>query len=205
MSETHHHLHRHVPPRTVLSALVITLAAAGVEFVGSWYGGSLFLFADATHLVAHLGIFAVLLIPAARWHERGEEIATLAVLALVVLIALGIMVSSGRELVAPRGELPNPTSMLLAALGLAANLATAYLFAAPSKTRWSFRAALAHELSDGALTVFGLLGALAIHFFGWHWVDPTLSLLVGLWLWGWAARLLLRWMRLGREAWMLES
>ena len=95
--------------------------------------------------------------------------------------------------------------MLLAVFGLGANLMTAFLFAAPSKTRWSFRAALAHELSDGALTVFGLLGALAIHFFGWHWVDPTLSLLVGLWLWVWTARLLLRWMRLGREAWMLES
>jgi cobalt-zinc-cadmium efflux system protein len=200
-----HHTHQHVPPRIVLLAIVITLAAASTEFAGSWYGGSLFLFADAAHLVAHVGIFAVLLIPAARWHERGDEVVTLAVLALVALIALGIIVNSGRELFVPAGELPNPASMLLAVLGLAANLMTALLFAAPSKTRWSFRAALAHELSDGALTVFGLVGALVIHRFGWRWVDPMLSLLIGLWLWFWAGRLLTRWVRHGREAWTQES
>src|SRR5215469_7481701 len=83
-------------------------------------GGSFLLFADAVHLIAHLGIFAVLLIPAARWHDRGEELVTLAVLALVALIALGIVVNSARELFVPAGELPNPASMLLAVLGLAA-------------------------------------------------------------------------------------
>jgi len=199
-----HRTHRHVPRRVVLKALVITLAAASIEFMGSWVGGSLFLFADAVHLVAHIGIFAVLLIPAARWHERGEELVTLAVLGLVVLIALGIIMNSGRELLVPPGVPPNPASMLLAALGLAANLTTAFLFAAPSRTHWSFRAALAHELSDGAVTVFGLAGALVIYISDWHWVDPALSLAVGLWLWVWAARLLLRWMRLGHEAWMLD-
>jgi len=200
-----HLAHDHVPPRTVLTALVITLGAASLECAGSWYGGSLFLFADAVHLVAHIGIFAVLLIPAARWHDRGEELATLAVLALVALIAFGIIVGSGSRLFSHGAELPNPAWMVLAVLGLAANLTTAFLFAAPSKKRWSFRAALAHELSDGALTIVGLGGALAIQLFGWRWVDPTLSLVIGLWLWFWAGRLLVRWIRLGRDAWTLDS
>jgi cobalt-zinc-cadmium efflux system protein len=200
-SEHHHH---HVPPRTVLTALAITLAAAGLELAGSWYGDSLFLFADAVHLVAHLGIFAVLLIPAARWHERGEELVTLAVLGIVALVALGIIVSSTRNLFAPSGELPDPASMLLAIVGLAANLTSAYLFAEPSKRHWSFRAALAHQLSDGALTIVGLFGALVIQLFGWRWVDPSISLVIGLWLWLWAGRLVVRRMRLGREAWTID-
>jgi len=200
-----HHTHRHVPPRIVLLALAITLAAASAEFAGSWYGDSFFLFADAVHLIAHLGIFAVLLIPAARWHDRGEELGALAVLALVALIGLGIVVSSGRRLFGTAGAPPNPALMGLAVLGLGANLTTAFLFAAPSKRYWSFRAALAHELSDGALTIVGLAGALAIHLFAWRWVDPTLSLLIGLWLCFWAGRLLERWVRRGREAWTLES
>jgi cobalt-zinc-cadmium efflux system protein len=200
-----HHAHPQVPPRIVFIAFVITLAAASGEFAGSWYGGSFFLFSDAVHLIAHLGIFAVLLIPAARWHERGEELVSLVVLGVVVLIALGIVVSSGRALLATEGALPNPASMGLAVLGLGSNLTTAVLFAAPSKNYWSFRAALAHELSDGALTIVGLGGALAIHLFGWHWVDPVLSLLIGLWLCFWAGRLLFRRARRGREAWILES
>ena len=47
-------------------------------------------------------------------------------------------------------EPPRPSFMLLSLLGFGANLTTAYLFRAPAKTRWSFRAALAHELSDAA-------------------------------------------------------
>ena len=200
-----HETHTHVPPRIVAKACVITLAAASAEFAGSWYGGSIFLFSDAVHLIAHLGIFAVLLIPAAQWHERGEEVASVAVLSVVALIALGIVVSSGYRLLVGEEALPNPASMGLAVLGLGANLATAYLFAAPSRRYWSFRAALAHELSDGALTIVGLVGALAVYRFGWRWVDPSLSLSIGLWLWLWAGRLLSRWARRGREAWTLES
>jgi cobalt-zinc-cadmium efflux system protein len=203
MPQAHLH-HAHVPPRIVVMAFAITLAAASAEFAGSWYGGSFFLFSDAVHLIAHLGIFAVLLIPAVRWHERGEEIVSLVVLCVIALIALGIVVGSGRRLLATEAVLPNPASMGIAVLGLGAKLTTAFLFAAPSRKYWSFRAALAHELSDGALTIVGLVGALAIHFFRWRWVDPALSLLIGLWLWFWAARLLSRWARRGREAWTLD-
>jgi cobalt-zinc-cadmium efflux system protein len=95
--------------------------------------------------------------------------------------------------------------MLLSILGLGANLTTAYLFADPARTRWSFRAALAHELADGALTVAGLFGALAIAIGGWSWIDPALSLAIAGWLAGWSGRLLLRRIRSGREAWMLRG
>ncbi|MBI3767054.1 MAG: cation transporter [Deltaproteobacteria bacterium] len=191
----------HVPPRTVLTAAAITLCAAAVEVVGSVRGGSLFLSADALHLVAHLGIFAVLLIPAARWHERGEDLAAIGVLALVAVIAAGIGVTAAEDLAAGTREAPHPAFMLLALLGLGANLTTAYLFADPAQTRWSFRAALAHELSDGALTVVALVGALAIELFGWRWVDPAASLAIGMWLGVWAVRLLLRRLRIGPRAW----
>ncbi|PYM84749.1 MAG: hypothetical protein DME09_07850 [Candidatus Rokuibacteriota bacterium] len=89
--------------------------------------------------------------------------------------------------------------------GLGANMTTAYLFKDPSETHWSFRAALAHELSDGALTVAGLLGALAITLFSWPWVDPGLSLAIALWLCVWATRLLARRIRVGRTVWTLEE
>jgi cobalt-zinc-cadmium efflux system protein len=196
--------HAHVPARTVLTAVAVTVLAGGVELAGAWRGGSLFLAADAIHLVAHLGIFGVLLIPLARWHERGEDVAALAVLTVILLIAIGISVTSIRDVLAP-DEPPEPGFMLLALLGLSANMTTAYLFRNPAETRWSFRAALAHELSDGALTIAGLAGALMIKLFAWHWVDPGLSLVIGLWLGAWSLRLLVRRVRLGPEAWRLEN
>jgi cobalt-zinc-cadmium efflux system protein len=197
--------HAHVPARTVLTAVVVTVLAAGVELGGAWIGGSLFLAADAVHLVAHLGIFGVLLIPTTRWHEQGEDVATMAVLTVVAFVAIGITITSIRDLLATPDEPPEPGFMLLALVGLSANMTAAYLFRNPAEKRWSFRAALAHELSDGALTIVGLVGALAIKLFAWHWVDPSLSLVIGLWLGVWAARLLARRIRVGREAWRLED
>jgi cobalt-zinc-cadmium efflux system protein len=194
-------IHPHVPARTVLIALVVTLLAAGIELAGARRSGSLFLAADAVHLVAHLGIFLVLLIPTATWHELGDDFVTNAVLILILLIALGIARPSVEQLSVALHEPPRPTFMLLSLLGLGANLTTAYLFRSPAKTRWSFRAALAHELSDAALTVAGLFGALAIKLYGFRWVDPGLSLVIALWLSFWSLRLLARRACIGRVAW----
>jgi len=198
-----HPVHPHVRPHTVLLALAVTLFAALIELFGSARSGSLFLAADASHLLAHIGIFFVLLIPTERrWHDRGEDFATIAVLLLVLSIATGIAWGSLNKLSDMPAEPPAPSFMLLALFGLGANLTTAYLFKSPAETQWSFRAALAHELSDGALTVVGLFGALAIKLFGFHWVDPGLSMAIALWLGIWSLRLLLRRVQIGRLAWV---
>lgn len=196
-------------------ALALTLLAAGVELAGSRHAGSMFLSADAFHLLAHMGIFAVLLLPPARSsageadsllaHERREDALTIAVLALVLLIALVFTILSARGILLGSHAAPSPAWMLLALVGLAANLATAYLLKDPARTFWSFRAALAHELSDGALTIVGLAGALFIRWFGWHWVDPLLSLSIGLWLCAWSLRLLVMRARRGRCAWEMAQ
>jgi cobalt-zinc-cadmium efflux system protein len=197
--------HVHVSPARVLLALTVTVFAAAVEWLGSARGNTLFLAADASHLLAHVGIFGVLLIPAARWHDRGEDLATIAVLGAVGLIALAIAGASLHRLAYPPNEPVEPSFMLLSLLGLAANLTTAYVFTDPARVRWSFRAALAHELADGGLTVAGLLGALVIRLFGWTWIDPALSLAISLWLGAWSARLLVRRARLGAGVWTRDG
>ena len=197
--------HIHVSPARVLLALTVTVFAAAVEWIGSARGNTLFLAADASHLLAHVGIFGVLLIPATRWHDRGDDIATIGVLGIVGSIALGIAVASLRTLAGHPNEPAEPAFMLLSLLGLAANLTAAYVLSDPARIRWSFRAALAHELADGGLTVAGLLGALVIELSGWTWVDPALSLAISFWLGAWSARLLVRRARFGPEVWTLDT
>jgi len=199
------HAHEHVEPRLVLTALAVTVAAAAIELGGAAGGRTLFLVADACHLLAHVGIFAVLLVPAGHRHERSEDVASSVILAIVAAIAVGITVASIRDLAHRPAEPADPSFMLLTLVGLAANLVTAWLFADPARTRWSFRAALAHELADGSLTIAGLVGAGAIALFGWTWVDPALSLAIAVWLGAWAGHLLVRRARLGRAAWAIEK
>ena len=197
--------HRHVPAGRVLTALAVTVVAAATELIGSRAGHSLFLVADAVHLLAHVGIFVVLLMPLGWWHDRSEDVSAIAVLVLVDLIAAGIMFASAHALVARAGEIAHPAIMLLSLVGLTANGVAAWLLRAPAQQWWSFRAAMAHELSDGALTLAGLAGAGAIAVFGWTWVDPGVSLGIGLWLAWWASRLLVRRARHGRRFWAEES
>ena len=173
-------------------AAAITILAGGIELWTSARSGSLFLLADAIHLLAHLGIFLVLLIPPGRLHGVSEDFGAVSVLGIVVAIAGWVVWISVDHLLHPPKELPNAAAMLVSLLGLAANTCSALLFRKPAATHFSFRAALAHELSDGGMTVAGLLGAACIALFGWHWVDPTLSLVIGGWLGVWAIRLLMR-------------
>lgn len=200
-----HPEHRHIDARRVVIALAITLLAAAGELAGARSGGSLFLTADALHLLAHIGIFAVLLIPQGRWHGAGEDVATAGVLALVVLIATAISVASVRALLFAARQTPDPAFLLLSLLGLGANIATAWLFHVPAASRWSFRAALAHELADGMITVAGLVVALLIKLFDWWWVDPGLSLAIGIWLDVWALRLVRLRIQRGARAWMVDE
>ena len=181
-----------MPASRVAIAAGITVLAGAVELVSSHASGSLFLLADAVHLLAHLGIFLVLLIPPGRLHGASEDLGAVGVLLIVVGIASWVVWISVDHLLHPPEELPNAAAMLLALFGLAANTVSALLFREPAGRHFSFRAALAHELSDGGMTVAGLVGAGCIWLFGWRWVDPTLSLIIGGWLGVWAVRLLVR-------------
>ncbi len=196
--------HEHVSSGRVLVAVTVTMVAALVELAGAERGKTLFLAADACHLVAHLGIFTVLLLPRGPGHDRREDVAATVILAMVAVIAMGIAGASLQRLVGA-AEPVTPSFMLLSICGLAANLTTAWLFADPARSRWSFRAALAHELADGALTVVGLAGAALIAAFGWTWIDPGLSLAIAVWLGAWSGRLLLGRIRRGPEIWMPEN
>jgi len=182
----------------------VTILAAVLEMSVAWISGSLFLMADSVHLVAHLGIFTVLLLPLRGSHERREDVAATTILVLVIAVAGGIAFRSAGDLLIP-GEPPRPEAMLVSLLGLAANLITTWLFRDPAREHWSFRAALAHEISDASLTVAGLLGALAIALYRFDWVDPGLSLAVAIWLGAWATRLIVRRVLLGRAAWEVED
>lgn len=181
-----------MPPSRVALAAGVTVLAGAVELFFSHASGSLFLLADAVHLLAHLGIFLVLLIPPGRHHGESEDLGAVSVLVIVVGIAAWVVWISIDHLAHPPAEPPNPAAMLISLLGLGANTCSALLFRKPAADHFSFRAALAHELSDGGMTIAGLLGAGCISVFGWHWMDPSLSLAIGGWLGIWAVRLLVR-------------
>lgn len=197
------HHHDHAPAnfnRAFAIGIALNLIFVAIEFIYGWRVNSLALLADAGHnlsdvaglVLAWGGALAVKLRPNAR-HTYGWKRATLLAAfanALLLLVAMGALgwEAIGRLLHASSVvQAQGITIMVVAAVGIAVNTATALLFMRGRKSDINIRGAFMHMAAD-ALVSAGVViaGALAL-WMGWTWLDPVVSLaiaaiiLVGTW------------------------
>ena len=159
-------------------AACITVLAGGVELFSSHASGSLFLLADAVHLLAHLGIFLVLLIPPGRLHGASEDLGAVAVLLIIMAIAGWLLwLSVDRLLRPPEGCRPRRDADRPRRADSEHLLGAALPQSRPRPTSPSARRSRT-SCSDGAMTLGGLAGAGCIAVFRWRRVDPTLGLVI---------------------------
>ena len=69
---------------------------------------------------------------------------------------------------------------MVAAIGVAINLATALLFMSGRKGDLNVRAAFLHMAGDAAIALGVVIAGVVIVFTGWHWLDPLVSLVIAL-------------------------
>jgi cobalt-zinc-cadmium efflux system protein len=192
MSSHPDHGHDHPAPANFNAAfgigIALNLAFVAVEAWYGWKVNSLALLADAGHnlsdviglVLAWGGALAGKLRPDAR-HTYGWKRASILaafVNAVLLLVAMG---SLGWEAVL-RLQDPQPmagvTIMVVAGVGIVVNTVTALLFMRGSRADLNIRAAFLHMAGD-ALVSAGVVvaGGLALAF-GWHWLDPVVSLAI---------------------------
>lgn len=178
-------------------AFGITLLVCAVEAVGGLVARSLALLADAAHMLTDAGALALSL--GAAWIARRpptaertfgwvrlEILAALVNGALLLVVTGGIVLEALERLRSPatvRAELMTG----VAAVGLAANLAAAWLLHRAQGESLNVRGAYLHVLSDTAGSIGAVLAGTIILFTGQPVVDPAISLvlagllLVGAW------------------------
>lgn len=66
--------------------------------------------------------------------------------------------------------------MIVAAVGIAINAATAWLFASGQRHDLNIRSAYLHMASDAVISAGVVLAGFAILMTGWSWLDPAVSL-----------------------------
>ena len=77
------------------------------------------------------------------------------------------------------------TVMIVAAIGIAINGFTAYLFASGRKGDLNIRGAYLHMAADAAVSAGVVVGGLVMLWTGWLWLDPVISLvIVAVIVWG---------------------
>ncbi len=190
------HTHIHVPDftrstiRRLALSLGLTLLFVVVEVLAGLYANSLALLTDAAHNATD-AIALALTWWALRFttrpansgktygYHRAGILVALVNSTTLVLISLGIFYDAYRRLMAP----PVVKADVLIGVGLAAvlvNLVTALLVRRGSQHDLNLKSAYVHLMGDVLSTVGAVAAGIAIRFTGMDWLDPLVSIFIGL-------------------------
>ena len=186
-----HHGHSHAPAgfgRAFAIGVALNSAFVVIEAGAGFVYGSMALVADAGHnlsdvlslLIAWGASILTTRPPSSRFTYGLKSSSILAAMAnaALLLVALGaISVETIRRLFAPQPVEPEPI-MIVAAIGIVINTATAMLFMRGRKGDLNIRGAYLHMVADAAVSAGVVVAGLLIWFTGLAWIDPVTSLVI---------------------------
>ena len=164
-----------------------------VEVVAGLVTNSLALLSDAGHMltdVLGLGMALAAIQLASRGSQRRhrtfglyrlEILAALANAVLLFGVAIYVLVEAIRRFSDPPEVLGIPM-LVVAVLGLAANLVAFALLRAGAKESLNVEGAYLEVLSDTVGSVGVIIGAILLETTGWTWIDPVVGVAIGLWI-----------------------
>ena len=189
----HDHSHgEQANERALWAALALTGLFLVVEVVGGILTNSLALISDAAHMFTDTAALAIAL-AAIRIGQRAAdtkrtfgyyrfEILAAAFNALL-LFAVAVYI-----LVEAYGRLRNPPEihtfgmLAIALIGLAVNFAAMRILRAGKDTSLNMQGAYLEVWSDMLASLGVVVGALAIRWTSWFWVDSAIAIAIGLWV-----------------------
>jgi len=98
--------------------------------------------------------------------------------AVLLLVALGGITYETLERLFNPQAVDASTVIIVAAIGVVINTATALLFIKGQKHDLNIRAAYLHMAADAGISFGVVLAGIAILFTGWLWLDPVISLFI---------------------------
>jgi cobalt-zinc-cadmium efflux system protein len=189
------HHHHHGSTRAMVIALLLTVTLMVAEVIGSIVTGSLALLADAGHMLTDVAALALSL--GAAWlikrpataqrtfgFHRAEILAALINGLSLMVLSLYVIYEAIERLSSPP-VVDAPVLLVIAAAGLAANLAAGAVLLRSSGENLNVRSAYLHVVGDALGSVGALIAGGLMYGFGWYLADPLLSLGISvLLIWG---------------------
>jgi cobalt-zinc-cadmium efflux system protein len=195
MSHAHDHHADAVTGRPLKITLVLVLVIMVAEVIGGFISNSLALLSDAGHMLTDalaiaLSLFAMNLTrrPATPkktfGYHRAEILAAFANGAILILLSAYIFYEAVQRFT-DTPEVKSPLMLVVAVIGLVANLIGMLLLKQGSHKSINVRAAFWHIIGDTLSSVGVIIAAVIIYFTGWTIADPILAILIGIViLWG---------------------
>jgi cobalt-zinc-cadmium efflux system protein len=189
-----HHHEEHldsIAGRPLKFTLALVLVIMVAEVIGGILSNSLALLSDAGHMLTDalalgLSLFAVLACarPPHLGFHRAEIMAALANGTVLILVSVYIFYEAYQRFFEPPA-VKGPLMLVVAGIGLAANLVSMFLLRRSSRKSINVRAAFWHVIGDTMSSVGVIIAGAIIYFTGWYPADPILAVLIGIViLWG---------------------
>jgi cobalt-zinc-cadmium efflux system protein len=189
------HEHSHPVPESgkrlaIVVALNFTITIA--EVIGGLMSGSLSLLSDALHnfsdgiavIIAWIAIKLRHVPRSDRYTfglQRAELLAAVINAGALVAISIYLFFEAWKHYMHPEPIAGNIMT-IVATIGLIANIIGAWLLHRGSKKSMNLRAAYVHLFSDAISSVGVILGGLAIMYYSVYWIDPLLTVLIGIYV-----------------------
>ncbi|MBR0552422.1 cation diffusion facilitator family transporter [Stakelama marina] len=193
----HDHGHSHAPAdfgRAFAIGILLNVAFVAVEGAAGFLTDSVALLADAGHnlsdvlglLIAWGGAELAKRPPSKRFTYglRGSSILAALGNALLLLVAVGAILLEAIQRLGDPPPVAGGTVMIVAAIGIVINTATALLFVSGRKGDINVRGAFLHMAADAAVSAGVVVAGGLILWTGAEWIDPVVSLgIVAVILW----------------------
>jgi len=190
-NHSHDHGHSHTPAdynRAFAIGVALNVIYIVVEATYGVLAGSLALLADAGHnlsdvlglLLAWGANYLVQRKPTKRHTYGWRKSTILAALtnAIILLVAMGGIAWEAMRRFNDPSPVAGKTVIIVAAIGVIINTATALLFLSGRKKDLNIRGAFLHMAADAGVSAGVVVAGVVILTAGWLWIDPVVSLII---------------------------
>jgi len=192
MAHHHHHHHGEVSGKNLIITMFLNFIITLVELIGGLLSGSLSLLSDALHNLSD-GVSVIISFFALKLsqrdnnnrmtfgYKRAEILAALFNSSVLVIISFYLFKGAYFKLIAPK-PINGLMMIIVALIGLAANTFSVIILRDNAKKNVNIKSAYIHLLADAMSSVGVVFGGILIHFYNIYWIDPVLTILIGVYI-----------------------
>lgn len=192
---SHNHSHNsgsETSEKNLFITMALNFFITIAEVIGGFISGSLSLISDALHNFSD-GIAIIITYIAMRLSKkpktfkytfglkRAEIIAAIINASTLIIISFFLIKEAIERFYNP-SPITGSLMLIVAALGLIANIAGTLLLKKGSEGNLNIRAAYFHLLSDAVSSLAVIIGAVFIIFYKIYWIDPLLTILISVYI-----------------------
>jgi len=178
--------------RNIIISIVLNFVITVAEFIGGILSNSLALLSDALHNLSDtfaIFISYIAIIVGEKGstrkntfgYKRIEILAALLNAIILIVISFYLFYEAYHRFLEPEPVKGN-TMLIVAAIGLIANLVSVILLHRDSRSSLNIKAAFIHLIGDTLSSVGVIAASLLIYFYRLYWVDPLLTIIIGIFI-----------------------